>query len=195
MDRGISLRQIHIISGCLLLLIVSACHSGTQISKDIVPTDSLKATQAPPPKKPTDIKYVFHYKVINSQSSPNDDMFIDSTGQMTFSTNQQLKSGKLKNPTGFAYLEPSDDDTLYYFVRQNSLIDIEPSDVKPQCPTGDILVITLYRCDIKKWLKLETSTCAVDFNLLSSGQRKLFQQFIPFVRRLASRYRPGFLEN
>jgi hypothetical protein len=122
-------------------------------------------------------------------------MFIDSTGQMTFTTNQTMKSGQTKTPTGFAYLEPSDDDTLYYFVRQKSLYDIDPSDVKPQCPTGDNLIITLYRPDINKWLKLETNTCAVDFNLLTSTQRRLFQQFLLFIQRLAARYRPGFLEN
>jgi hypothetical protein len=179
---------------CILLGFAYGCQSSSPTSKVMV-SDSSKTTQKPAPKKLTDIKYVFHYKVINSAESPNDDMFVDSTGQMTFSTDQKLKSGQLKNPTGFAYLEPSDDDTLYYFIRQSALMDIDPGDVKPQCPTGDVLIITLYRCDLRKWLKLETNTCAVDFNLLSSGQRKLFQQFIPFIRRLAARYRPGFLDN
>ncbi|HYM20578.1 MAG TPA: hypothetical protein VEW28_06200 [Candidatus Kapabacteria bacterium] len=175
-----------------VLCLLGACSSPHSISK----TGSIDMTNNPAimqkSLKTSDIKYVFRYRMISSTSSPNDDLFIDSTGQMTFHTTQKTMSGEVKTPTGFAYLEPADGDTLYYFIRQNLLYDIDPNNVNPQCPTGDIFSLYIYRCDSNKSIRLQTNTCAQDFNLLTGPQRKLFQQLIPFVQRLAARYRPGF---
>lgn len=169
----------------LLLLAATSAFAGPARAK-------ADTTVRKPAANPLDIKYSMYYRVLSSDKNQADEIFVDTTGEMRFNTHQQMKSGTWKTPAGFAYIEPADGDTLFYFVRKTSFFDIDPSDVLPECPDGDVLFFSIYRSDIKKEIKLKTNTCATDFNLLTGEQRKLFPMFIQFIQRLANRYRPRF---
>ncbi|MBS1903075.1 MAG: hypothetical protein JSS75_05165 [Bacteroidetes bacterium] len=184
-----------VIVGALVAVSLASCQSSKQSTTQVV---AQRDTSIPPnaiPAAKVDprlLRYTFYFKMLASDTHPADEIFIDTSGQMRFNTHQQMKSGIWKTPTGFAYIEPADDDTLTYFVRKESLFVIDPSDVSPECPNGDIMYISFYRPDLKKEIRLKTNTCAEEYNLLTGEQRKLFPMLLAYVQRLAQRYRPLF---
>ncbi len=142
----------------------------------------------------SDFQYTFYFKVVSSLNTPDDEIMIDTNSQMRFGTHQEMANGQWRTPTGFAYLEAKDEDSLITFIKRNSLFAIEQGDVEPQCPKGDILHLMIYRRDLHKTLKLQTNPCVYDFNLLTGEQRKYFPQFIKFLQRIRDIYRPAIPE-
>ncbi len=141
-----------------------------------------------------DFQYTFYFKVVSSLNTPDDEIMIDTNSQMRFGTHQEMSNGDWRTPTGFAYLEAKDEDSLVTFIKRNSLFEVEQGDVEPQCPKGDILHLMIYRRDLNKTIKLQTNTCVYDFNLLTGEQRKYFPQFIRFLQRIRDVYRPAIPE-
>ena|SRR5579872_5799938 len=162
----------------------------------IKPVASEKKTeeQKPAPALPQTFTYRFHFASLGSMTKPHDEIWIDTTGQMTFDTHQHLKDGSWKSPRGFAFLEPRDEDTLLFFIRKNILFSIDESDVSPQCPDGDQYIIRMYRSDLKKELFIRTNPCAGEYNLLTGEQRKIFPLFLAYIERLRDRYRPLYTD-
>ncbi len=176
----------------LLSVIFISCGGGkpAAISSSVQKSEPTKLTAASQEK----FKYRFYFGSLGSLTKPHDNIWIDTAGQMTFDTEQQLKSGGWKSPRGMSFLEPKDEDTLLFFIKQDALFTIEEADVSPQCPDGDIYTIIIYRTDIKKQLSVKTNTCAPEFNLLTGQQRKIFPALLAFIDRIRDRYRPLFTD-
>jgi len=167
-----------------------SCSGGKSTSSTAEKTEVKKNVSLPPQT----FTYRFHFASLGSMTKPHDEIWIDTSGQMTFDTHQHMKDGTWKSPRGMAYLEPKDEDSLLAFIRQDILYSIDQSDVSPQCPDGDQYSIRLYRSDLKKELSIKTNTCAAEFNLLTGQQRKLFPAFVAYIDRLRNRYRPLYTE-
>ena len=181
----------HLIAYVLLLaasLGLASCSSMKNTSSD------QKGSSLAAHKGPDTIKYSFYLRVDGSMSTQPDEIFVDTTGQMTYNTQQHMRTGQWKNPTGFAYLDKTDDDTLFSYINYNKLFDVSEEDVKPQCPNGDQLFLSIYRSDINKKISIHTNTCSEEFNLLSGDVRRAFQELVAFSMRLRDKYRPRFPE-
>jgi hypothetical protein len=177
---------------CLTLALLGciSCSGGKSVSSAQISTSPKTEVPAPPKS----FKYRLYFGSQGSMTLPHDQIWIDSTGQMTFDTQQHMKDGSWKSPRGLAYLEPKDEDSLLRFIRQDALFSIEEADVSPQCADGDIYKIHIIRSDLAKELQIQTNTCALEFNLLTGQQRKIFSPFIAFFNRLRDKYRPLFPE-
>ncbi|MDP4219352.1 MAG: hypothetical protein Q8916_02010 [Bacteroidota bacterium] len=168
---------------------VNSCSSGKSGISDTGKNSvqNSKAVSAP-------MTYRFHFGASGTATKPHEEFWIDSTGKMTFDTRQHMKNGTWKTPRGLSYIEPRDEDTLLYYIKQDALFDIDESDVSPQCPEGESFALRIARSDLKKELAIITNTCASEFNLLTGQQRKIFPPFLAFLNRLRDRYRPLFTD-
>jgi len=169
------------------LIIISCGGSKTSSS-----AEKLEQKHVPAPVQP--FTYTLRFVASGSMKSPHDEIYIDSSGQMIFNTDQHLKNGLWKTPRGMAYLEARDEDTLLQFIKQDNLFSIVESDVSPQCPEGDHFTLKIHRSDLKKDLFINTNTCAAEYNLLTGSNRKVFPDFLSFIGRLRDRYRPALTE-
>jgi hypothetical protein len=177
--------------GCFAALLVMGCNSSSQTTKT-----STATIEKPVAKKKNDSSFVFtlRLRAVREMSSPFDDIYIDTNGQMVYETKQQMKDGQWRKPKGFAYLSIKDEDSLVNFIRKKSLFQIDPSDVKPECPAENVLFIDIYRSDLQKTLSLETNRCVENTNLLTGEQRHYFPQFIAFLEKVRVAYRPQLPE-
>ena len=178
----------------ILLVFLSAqlvsCSSGKSTGISQVKADTVKHVASAPQV----FTYRFYFGSVGSVTKPHDEIWIDTSGQMTFDTHQHMNDGSWKSPHGIAYLEPRDEDTMLTFIKQDVLFSIDESDVTPQCPDGDQYTIRLYRSDLHKKISFRTNTCALEYNLLTGQQRKIFPAFIAFIDRMRARYRPLYTE-
>jgi hypothetical protein len=183
-------RSLLVLCFIILSALIISCGGGKSV------TDSSKKIEAQKPASitPQTFTYRFHFANLGSMTKPHDEIWIDTSGQVTFNTHQHMKDGSWKSPRGFAYLEPKDEDTLLFFIRKDAMYSIEESDVSPQCPDGDQYTIRMSRSDLKKELIIQTNTCAGEYNLLTGDQRKLFPAFLAYIDRLRDRYRPLYTE-
>jgi hypothetical protein len=177
---------------CALILCAGliSCSGSKSTTVTQVKTDSVKKA----PISPQRFTYRFHFAALGTATRPQDEFWIDTSGQMTFDTHQHMKDGSWKSPHGIAYLEPRDEDSLLSFIKQDILYTIDESDVSPLCPDGDIYTFHILRSGIKKEVSFKTNTCAPEYNLLTGQQRKFFPLFLAFIDRLRVRYRPLYTE-
>lgn len=178
-----------LIFSVLLSSSIVSCSGGKSVSSIEQKKDSVKIV-----KTSDRFKYRFYLGSPATANRPHDEIWIDTTGQMTYDTQQKLKNGTWKSPRGMAYLEPKDADTLFNFIKYDKFFSIEESDVSPQCPDGDLITLRIYRTDLKKELHITTNSCAAEFNLLTGDIRKIYPYFIAYIGRLRDRYRPLFTE-
>lgn len=183
-------RLLAVVLFIILSISLGSCGGGKSASTTLQKTESEKVIQP----IPLTFKYRFHLGTYGSETKPHDDIWIDTSGQMTFDTQQRLKNGNWKTPRGMAYLEPRDEDSLLFFISQDILFSIEQSDISPHCPNGEQFSIRIYRTDLKKELSVVTNECASEFNLLTGTQRKIFPPFIAYINRIRERYRPLFTD-
>jgi len=182
--------QLSILTITILGSFICSCSGGkTTASSNEKANEKMVVQQVQPP-----FKYRFVFGSLGSLTKHHDNIWIDTTGQMIFDTEQKFKDGKWKSPRGIAFLEPKDEDTLRSFIKQDALFSIEQSDVQPQCPNGDQYILRIFRSDLNKELVLTTNTCASEYNLLSGQQRKVFPALLGFIDRIRERYRPLFTE-
>jgi len=170
--------------------VVISCGSGKPIANIPRKVDSLKSAVLPNQQ----FKFRLHLKAAGSMTTPHDDINIDTNGQMIFDTQQHMKNGTWKSPHGMAFLEPRDEDTLFSFIKIETLFSIEESDVSPLCPDGDQYSLQIMRTDLKKGLSINTNTCAGEYNLLTGEPRKIYPAFLAYLNRLRDRYRPLFTD-
>jgi len=167
-----------------------SCSGGKSTSLSQVKSDTLKHAAA----SPQTFTYRFYFGSVGSMTRPHDEIWIDTSGQMTFDTHQHMHDGSWKSPHGIAYLEPRDEDSLLYFIRQDIIFSIDESDVTPLCADGDQYTIRLWRSDLKREVKFKTNTCAPEYNLLTGQLRKIFPAFIAYIDRMRTRYRPLYTD-
>jgi hypothetical protein len=174
----------------LAAVVAVGCNSSSQSTK------TTATTIEKPQVKKSDSSFVFtlRLRAVKEMSSPYDDIFIDTNGQMIYETKQQMKNGEWRKPKGFAYLNLKDEDSLVNFISKKSLFEIDPMDVKPECPTENVLFLNIYRSDLQKTIAIETNRCAEITNLLTGEQRHYFPQFIAFLERVREAYRPQLPE-
>jgi hypothetical protein len=177
-----------------LLFALASCSLISCSSKSVSKTEEKNESKKVVLITPKMFTYSISLEAPASIKHPHDGFWIDTSGQMTFETDQHMKNGSWKKPRGLAYLEPKDEDSLLTFIRKDAFFSIEESDVSPQCPNGDQYILQLYRSDLNKKITLHTNTCASDFNLLTGEMRKVFPQFLAFIGRLRDRYRPLFTD-
>lgn len=173
------------------MMIVGGCSASHTSSSSSHASDTAEKPVLVTEAKP-EVRFSIYMRVTASEDHPADELFIDTSGEMRFNTHQQMKTGQWKTPEGFAYVEPADADTLHFFMKHDSFLEIQPGDILPQCPGGDQLYIAVYRADLKKNVRYKTNMCAATFNLLTGEQRTLFPMFLNYMERLRNRYRPRF---
>ncbi len=183
-----------IISSIAILLVVLSSMGGCHSSRMQTSSEESSQHDTVLHRPPEAIKFSFHLKTLLSLTHPDDEINIDTNGQMIFELHQLMNSGKWRNPTGFSYMNKLDDDTLWSFIKKSSLFDVQIDDVKPECPDGDLLFISIYRSDLNKTVSFQTNTCAKDYNLLTGEQRQYFPQFLAFLQRVRDKYRPHLKE-
>jgi hypothetical protein len=176
-----------------VIIILSAAFFSCSSSKSVTTSKSETDQKTVPPPAQT-FTYTLRLVASGSLNTPHDEIFLDTSGQITFNTDQRLKKGGWKRPRGLAFIEPRDEDTLLHFIQQEELFSIQESDITPQCPEGDQYLLKIHRSDLKNDLTVNTNTCASEFNLLSGSKRKLFSSFLTYIGRLRDRYRPGFTD-
>ena len=176
-----------VILGVFLTMV--GCNSSQNLS-----SDRASAKDSVLHRDPQGIKFAFHLKTLLSLTHPDDEINIDTNGQMIFELHQQMNSGKWRNPTGFSYMTAADDDSLWSFIKRASIFEIQTEDVKPECRAGDVLQISIYRSDLNKTVSFQTNTCSKEYNLLTGEQRTYFPQFLDFLQRVRDRYRPHLKE-
>jgi hypothetical protein len=180
MQKIISLILFAAIAGSL-----ASCSSPKTVSK----TEAAKTADT------LSFRYRFHVLTLGAlPGQHHDEIWIDTTGQMRFNSDQHRRDSTWTQVPSMAYLEPRDEDTLLSFLKHAELFSIDESDVTPQCPTGETYSFIIYRSDLKKTVRFKTNTCAAEFNLLTGVKRKLFPGFLAYVDRLRDRYRPSFMD-
>lgn len=153
---------------------------------------SKQTTTTPPPSGPPGI--AIYFKGANTLTMPNDEFTVDTSGQVLFISQQKMSSGDWREPKGVAYLEPDDKDTLNMFFQDSNMFKIKNEDINTPCADGAIITLRVYRTDMKEPLKLETSTCAAEYNTLYGETRKKFKKMIYFFQRFRDKYRPMYLD-
>src|ERR1043165_2975861 len=100
----------------LAAVVAGGCNSSSQSTK------TTATTIEKPQVKKQDSSFVFtlRFRAVKEMSSPYDDFFIDTNGQMIYETKQQMKNGEWRKPKGFAYLNLKDEDSLVNFIRKKS---------------------------------------------------------------------------
>ena len=142
-------------------------------------------------KAPT---YNIYYYASNTLTLPNDEITIDSTAYVIYTSQQKMQTGNWRSPKGVSFLEPEDKDTLYSILSDTSLFHINSDDVSPECPDGSELRIKITRSDLRQSLAITTNTCASEYNLLSGATKKQFKRLLAYFEKMRTNYRPKYPE-
>src|SRR4051812_25653100 len=95
-----------------LLIILTFCGLLSCSSKTVTKNEEKKEGVKTAPVTPKMFTYSLSLEAPATIKHPHDGFWIDTSGQMTFETDQHMKNGTWKKPRGLAYLEPKDEDTL-----------------------------------------------------------------------------------
>jgi hypothetical protein len=160
-------------------------HKSVESNKSASPSASVDV-------KPTRVaKYYFVFSSSGFSDRPSDAFRVDTNRSMDFETRKKGADGGWHSLKGMAVIEPNDYDTLARLISDGNLLDLDPTDLSTNCPSGEIYTLTIGSTLRPKPTHVDYTACSIDYNLLMKPQRSNFVELAHWFDAMRDKYRPA----